>query len=69
MVRAGLSPLYGSVQASGAHKFLNNSSTNDTPALDHQEGSGAELDQNYSSLETLKENKFEDRYVEWTHKF
>ena len=41
----------------------------DTPALDHQEGSGAGLDQDYSSLETLKENKLEDRYVEWTHKF
>ena len=68
MVRAGLSPLYGSVQASGAINSWTNSSTNDTPALDHQEGSGAGLDQD-SSLETLKKNKLEDRYVEWTHKF
>ena len=69
MVRAGLSPLYGSVQASGAINSWTNSSTNDTPALDHQEGSGAELDQDHFSMETLKENKIEDRYVEWTHKF
>ena len=68
--RAGLSPLYGSVQVSGNHEQSSEqiSAPNDTPELDHQEGSGAELDQDHFPMETLKENKLEDRYVDWIHK-